>query len=123
MTQETQEAELQDSALTLTDDTEEVAQRKDEIRKLIAKCFTRSEITSWKRKDKNLGTLLDTEIQPLHDQIQELQIKLIELIDKSNAIRDEMVTTCIHPPEYVEVNLEEKFSTCKFCNRNLKLSN
>ena len=109
------------SELHEVEESEEVKKKKQTIRKKIARCSTRSEITSWRRKEKNINKLMEEEITPIQDKILALRIEMMEHVDKLETIRAEMVKTCIHPVDHVEVHLDKGHSTCKFCDRNIKL--
>lgn len=96
---------------TLTED------QKERDFKAIYGTKDKNEKLSWTRRQKNLEELIETEINPLAEQILTLQTKQHELIDKVMEAREKMAKECIHPKgSLVHMGTYIK---CKFCNRNL----
>ena len=90
------------------------------IKEEIANNANRSEKTSWNRKMDNMVKLL-AEIQPIEDKIIELQERKIPIFDEIQNLRKEMLRDCVHPFEYVLVEVDH--AKCKFCERKLSLPN
>lgn len=79
----------------------------------------RNEKTSWNRKMENMVKLL-AKIQPIEEQIIELQAQKIPLLDEVSNLRESMVDGCIHPIEYL-VNKKDHV-LCKFCGRKITVN-
>lgn len=95
----------------LTDD------QKEKDFKAIYGIKDKNEKLSWTRRQKNLEELIETEINPLAEEIIALQLKQQDLIDKVMEAREKMVKECIHPKGSL-VHMGTHI-LCKFCNRKL----
>jgi hypothetical protein len=91
----------------------------EEILKKLKQFQEKADILSWKRKQKKLENLIETELQPIQEKILELEISKQPIHDKISEIRKEMVETCIHPEDSI-VKLSEDTILCKFCNKTIK---
>lgn len=94
-------------------------QRERRIAEEISNSFSRSEKTSWNRKMDNMVALL-AKLQPIEDQIIELQAQKMPIIDEVQKLRTVMVNECIHPYEYLVI--QQDHVLCKFCGKRLSLS-
>ena len=99
------------------DETPEQA-RIRQMLESIANNSDRSEKTSWNRKMDNMVKLLGR-LQPLEDQIAELEAQKIPILDEVQALRQLMVKECIHP--YDHLTYFEDHVVCKFCNRKISV--
>ncbi len=86
------------------------------VKESISNNANRSEKTSWNRKMDNMVRLL-AELNPIEEQILELEAKKIPIFDEIQELRTQMVQDCIHPYEYLLI--ENNVAKCKFCNRKL----
>lgn len=84
----------------------------------VANNATRNEKVSWDRKMDNMVSLL-TELQPLEDQILDLQARKMPIIDKIQSLRQEMVRDCVHP--FTHLVHHEDHVVCKFCERKFNV--
>ena len=98
------------------DETEEEATIRREIER-IANHATRSEKTSWQRKQTNLEKIVTEEINPLEDQILKLVVEKNKLMDDVEKIRLEMVYTCVHPADLLV--WKDNIVECKFCGTEM----
>lgn len=90
------------------------------IKETISSAANRSEKTSWNRKMDNMVSLM-AKLQPIEDQIIELQSQKLPILDDINELRQMMLKECVHPYEYLVV--DEDHVTCKFCNKRMRLPN
>ncbi len=86
------------------------------LKESIANNANRSEKTSWNRKMDNMVRLL-AELQPIEEQIVELEAKKLPIFDEIQELRTQMVQDCVHPYEYLLI--ENNVAKCKFCERRL----
>ena len=86
------------------------------MKETIANHATRSEKTSWHRKQKNMEKLI-ARMAPFDDQILNLMAQKQILLDEVSVLRVEMVESCIHP--YDGLIHKGDFVECKFCNKQL----
>ncbi len=84
----------------------------------IANNPSRSEKTSWTRKQDNMVSLI-AKLRPIEEQILELMATKIPIMDEIQLLRNEMVKECIHPFEYL--SMKSNHIECKFCFRKLSL--
>ena len=83
----------------------------------VANHATRSEKTAWARKQANLAKYVSNTVNPLEEEIRDKQAELIPLYDKVNEMRQDMISSCIHPFDML-VNVGEH-CLCRFCNKKL----
>jgi hypothetical protein len=100
-------------------ETEDQAQSR-RMMETVANHATRSEKTSWHRKQKNMEKLI-SRMEPFDDQILNLMAQKQLLLDEVAVLRTEMVDSCIHP--YDLLVQKEGSAECKFCNRELAVAN
>lgn len=98
--------------------TDETTERR--LKEEISNNANRSEKTSWNRKMDNMVKLL-AEIHPIEEQIIALNEKKIPIFDQIQDLRKQMVQDCVHPYEYVLVEVDH--ARCKFCERKISLPN
>lgn len=99
--------------MTVSDD------QRDKDFKAVYATKDKNEKLSWTRRQKNLEEIIETEINPLGEQIIALQQKQQDLIDKVLEVRRKMVKECIHPKGslvHKDTHIE-----CKFCNNKLSI--
>ena len=84
----------------------------------VANSATRNEKVSWDRKMDNMVKLL-TDLQPIEDQILDLQAKKMPIIDSVQALRTEMVQSCVHP--FTHQVYHDDHIVCKFCERKFNV--
>lgn len=78
---------------------------------------TRSEKTAWARKQSNLEKYVEREVNPVEEQIRDLQAELISDYDTVNKMRTEMVESCIHPFDMLVIDGD--YAVCRFCNKKM----
>ena len=78
----------------------------------------KNEKASWMRKKRNLETLVE-ELTPLEEELRTITQTKEEIIDKINAIRDEMIVECIHPLDYLVHH--GTHVVCRFCETKLRM--
>ena len=100
--------------------TSETSEQKRirQIKDLISGLSDRSEKVSFNRKMDNMVKLM-TKLEPIENQILELNAKKIPIFDEIQQLRNLMVEQCVHPFEYIVVNQDH--AVCKFCNRKISL--
>lgn len=104
---------------------ENETQEEAEIRKrleAVANHATRSEKTSWQRKQNNLDKLIVDKLHPIEDDILKLVVKKNRYLDEIETVRLEMVYTCVHPIDLLVDNGDETV-TCKFCGIDMSVPN
>ena len=84
----------------------------------VANNATRNEKVSWDRKMDNMVSIL-AELQPIEDAILDLQAKKMPIIDKVQALRNEMTSACVHP--YTHLTYHDDHVVCKFCERKFNI--
>jgi hypothetical protein len=94
---------------------EEQIRRNKEV---VAFAATRNEKVSFDRKMTNMVTLL-TKLKPIEDEITDLLAKKIPIMDEIQELRNEMVTSCVHPITHLVDHGEH--IVCKFCNRKFTI--
>ena len=82
----------------------------------ISNKFSRSEKTSWLRKKKRMENLLAI-LNPIEEEISELQARKIPIFDEIQGLRKVMVSECVHPYEYLLY--KGTYVECKFCNKKI----
>jgi transcription termination factor NusB len=92
--------------------------RDELIKKTISGVSTKREYISWNRKHNNIKKLID-DLQPVEQEILDLQATRMGLLEQINEIRQLMVNQCIHPYEMLSV--KEKHVECKFCNKKISM--
>lgn len=97
-----------------TDEERKIRQIKENI----SNHASRSEKTSWERKRKNLQNYL-VKLEPLQQQVLDIEANKIPILDKISKTRTEMVETCIHPQS--DLIIYEDFAVCKFCNMRINV--
>lgn len=100
----------------------ETTEQKQErqVKEIIANGPNRSEKVSWNRKMDNMVKLM-TQLTPIEEQIIALQAQKMPIFDEIQALRETMVTECIHPYEYLVV--EDDHVRCKFCGKKISKPN
>jgi len=98
--------------------------RTKSLKDFISNHATRSEKTSWNRKNTNLAKLLTNNVNPLEDSIRDLQLQLESLYEDVKVLRTEMVDTCVHPVNGLQVVDRSESSTnnavkCTFCDKTM----
>lgn len=84
----------------------------------IANAATRNEKVSWDRKMDNMVSLLAT-LQPIEDQLADLMAQKMPIVDKVQALRNEMVNSCVHP--FTHLVFHDEYVVCKFCNKKFSV--
>lgn len=82
----------------------------------ISNSYSRSEKTAWKRKLKNMEKLIAL-LNPIEDQLLELQAQKDAIVDDVILLRAVMVNECVHPFDYLVHN--DDHIVCKFCNKKI----
>jgi len=78
----------------------------------------KNEKASWLRKKRNLEALVK-DLDPIQQQILELNYQKNKIVDDITAIRNEMVKECIHPIDYLVHH--GTYVMCRFCETKLRL--
>ncbi len=81
---------------------------------------SRSEKMSWNRKMDNMVKFI-SEIRPIEQQILELVAQKGPIMDKIEALRQDMIVECVHPFEYLV--FKEDHVLCKFCSKRINIPN
>lgn len=82
---------------------------------------TRSERISWKRKLAKLEKLRD-ELAPIEQKILEIiENEKYPVLEKIEDLRKVMVAECVHPPEYLVVDVDYSHAVCKFCQKSIRV--
>ena len=92
----------------------------EQILDAVANVAGRSEKTSWKRKLENMEKLME-KLQPIEDQLLELQAEKAPIIDEIAELREIMVRECVHPLNFLI--FKGNHIECKFCNKWHKNAN
>lgn len=100
--------------------TSELDMAVHKMTETIANYPNRSEKTSWNRKMDNMVKLL-AKLRPIEEEILNLQAQKQPIFDAVQALRETMVTECIHPYQYIAIM--EEHAVCKFCNAKIKKPN
>lgn len=77
----------------------------------------RSSRTAWDRKMRKMQKLL-RRLEPIEEQILELQAQKIPIYDEIQAIRQDMVRECVHPYDYLVE--KDGYVYCKFCEARIR---
>lgn len=83
----------------------------------IANAATRSEKTSWNRKLQKMQKIIDDKLNPIEDEILELQAQKEAIFDETQILRNIMVLECVHPFDYLTV--KDDHILCNFCNKKI----
>lgn len=75
---------------------------------------------AWQRKHKKLKSMIEANITPLEDRILELTMEKMVFVDDAVALRDVLVSECVHPKEFLVT--KEDHVLCKFCDTKLKVN-
>lgn len=102
----------------LNETSEETSRRQ--FLELISNNATRSEKTSWDRKMDTMVTLM-AKLRPIEESIIELMAQKMPIIDQIQALRNDMVKTCVHPFTHL-VYQDDGTAVCKFCNEILTVT-
>ncbi|MFY0658086.1 MAG: hypothetical protein JXR12_15215 [Neptunomonas phycophila] len=97
----------------------ETAEERQErlFKESVANHATRSEKTAWARKQANLQKFVKLKVNPIEEHIRDTQATLVPLYDEVNGMREEMVSSCIHPFDMLVVDGD--YCICRFCNKKL----
>lgn len=87
----------------------------------VANTATRSEKTSWDRKMDSMVSLL-AKLRPIEEGILDLMAQKQPLIDQIQALRAEMVKTCVHPFTHLTYR-DDGTARCSFCNEVFTVNN
>lgn len=81
---------------------------------------SKAQKNTWNSRMRSMKKLLGT-LEPIEQQIIDLQAKKVPIFDSIQNLRNKMVHDCIHPQEY----LTEKDGSvlCKFCNKKFNPCN
>lgn len=93
-------------------------QHERHIKEAIANNADRSEKTSWNRKMDNMVKLM-SQLNPIEEQILELQAKKMPIFDEIQKLRTTMVNECVHPYEYLAI--VDQYVVCKFCDKKIRI--
>lgn len=92
-----------------------------EIFNTISNHATKNERITWKRKQKKLTEMIETNISPIELKILELTMQKQAYMDEVVALRDVMVKECVHDKEFLV--LKDDHVHCKFCDSKIKTNN
>jgi len=92
---------------------------KRRILETISNHASRSEKTSWNRKKKNMERLISEDLNPLEQQIMELEAIKAPIVDEISMYRKAMVESCVHPFDMLVT--KDNHAECKFCMAKLTL--
>lgn len=106
---------------TQLDAVEVVEARIEKMLDTISSHATKNEIATFARRRKSIEKFIDTKINPLENQIFEINAQLQPLYDELKALRDDMVDICVHPRDLLVFN--NGVITCKFCEAKLGVPN
>lgn len=82
---------------------------------------TKNEIATFARRRKSIEKFIDSKINPLENEILEINAKLQPLYDELKALREDMVAICVHPRDMLI--LKESYVHCKFCDAKMGVPN
>ncbi len=88
------------------------------IKDAVSSTKTRNEKVSWDRRMNNMVKLL-AQLTPIEEQLTELLAQKLEIVDRVQDLRKEMVNECIHPSTHLIVHNDHV--VCKFCNRKFSI--
>jgi hypothetical protein len=91
--------------------------KESELLESIANFSDRNSKMAWERKMSRMQRLLQ-KIQPIEEEIIELQAKKVPIYDEIQSIREDMVRECIHPFDYLIE--KDGYVYCKFCEAKIK---
>jgi len=86
---------------------------------LITKKISKNDKLNWKRSYDKMHRILVTELQPLEEQIINLQVLKIPVFDKITEIRNKLVNECIHPKDMLIH--KGNYIECKFCGSKITI--
>jgi hypothetical protein len=103
---------------------------EDKMLKAAAMVKDKNEKLSWSRTKKNMEDIINGELNPLSEEILEIERQhwerlqpLIDrrqiLADKVDEVRMKMLKTCIHPLDHLQ--FKGTYIECKFCSAKLSL--
>ena len=93
---------------------------QDEELKQVSNFKSKSEKLSWTRKQAKIKKIIEEKLKPIQDEILKLTLEKQPIMDEIDAIRSEMVKTCIHPKDYLEHKGDH--IECKFCYNKIHVS-
>jgi archaellum component FlaC len=93
----------------------ELLKQFNEDAEKISKLVSKADEVKFTRDSHALGRLLD-EIEPLEEEIKQLQLRKNNIFDKITLLRNDMVAICHHPKKML-LRVDEGTYKCKFCNR------
>lgn len=79
----------------------------------------KSEKLSWIRKRKRIETLIES-LKPYEEEILKIIEQKQPIIDKINAIRQDMKKDCVHPRDHLVH--KGSYILCKFCNNKIRIN-
>lgn len=82
---------------------------------------TKNEIATFARRRKSIEKFIDSKINPLENEILEINAKLQPLYDELKALREDMVAICVHPRDMLI--LKDGYIECKFCMAKMGVPN
>lgn len=88
---------------------------------VIASHATKNEIATFARRRKSIEKFIDSKINPLENEILDINAKLEPLYDELKALREDMVDICVHPRDLLI--LKDGYIECKFCGAKLGVPN
>jgi len=91
-----------------------------QIFETISNHANRSEKMSWNRKMDNMVKLI-SKIRPLEEKILELTSQKQPIMDQIAQLRQDMLTECVHPFEYLV--FKDDHVVCKFCDKRINIPN
>lgn len=98
--------------------TEELLQdRFNKMLDIISNHPTKNEIATFARRRKSIEKFIDSKINPLENEIFEINAKLETCYDELKQMREEMVSICVHPRDLLI--FKDDHVLCKFCNVRL----
>lgn len=103
----------------MSSDVELTKKQKRDL-SFISNFAEKKEKTSWKRKHVKMLELID-ELNEVQDEILKLMEKKNALSEEITQLKDVMVSECIHPIE--ELVHYDTFVRCKFCGSKLLVIN
>ena len=78
----------------------------------------KNERVAWNRKRKKLTAIIAERITPIESTILELTMQKQVVMDEVVALRDVLVTECIHPRECLVTKVDHVL--CHFCEKKLQ---
>jgi len=81
---------------------------------------SKKERMAWARLHEKMTKILTT-LEPIEEEMRELQVKRVEILDMIQDLRTTMIASCVHPMHMLVHN--DDHILCKFCESKFSVPN